>query len=170
MPARFERFVRALDEHGVRYVLIGGAALELHGSGYRTEDVDLVYARDSANIERLVRALALFRPRLRVRGEPAGLPILFDARFISNGENFTFVTDIGDVDIFGRIAGNFTFETLQPLAARFDMDGVTVSMLTLHGLRTTKMAAGRPKDALALPEIEAMLEAERVRNEEHHDA
>lgn len=160
MPAPVSAILRSLNEHGVRYILIGGAALELHGSGYVTQDVDVVYQRNRENVECLVRALAPYRPKLRVRGEPLGLPFVWDAKTILNGGNFTLATTLGDIDVLAAVAPGWTFEDLaQRYAARYEIGDLIVDMLTLEGILETKKAAGRPKDRLAIPEIEAMIEA-----------
>jgi len=51
------RILAALDDEGVAYVLIGGAALNVHGLVRATEDVDLLIAPSPENVERLKRAL-----------------------------------------------------------------------------------------------------------------
>ena len=43
---------RALDEHRVRYVLVGGLAMNLHGVPRMTMDVDLVLGLDPENLRR----------------------------------------------------------------------------------------------------------------------
>lgn len=155
--------IDALGRHDVRYVLIGGGALELHGSGYKTEDVDIVYDREPQNVQRLVEALAPFAPRLRMRDVENALPFVWDAQTIRNGLNFTLGTSIGDVDLLGAIPPGWTYADLvRDHAKRYDVDGRQIDMLTLDGLLATKRAAGRPKDHLAIPEIEAMIEARSV--------
>jgi hypothetical protein len=47
---------RALDEEAVRYLLVGGLALNIHGVERATMDVDLMVALDSANLEAFLRA------------------------------------------------------------------------------------------------------------------
>jgi hypothetical protein len=42
---------RCLHEHGVRYLLAGGLAMNLHGVPRMTMDVDLVLALDDANLD-----------------------------------------------------------------------------------------------------------------------
>ena len=58
-PAAFDplRAIRALNDHGVRFVLIGGFSARLHGSPSVTNDLDICYARDDDNIEGLVEAM-----------------------------------------------------------------------------------------------------------------
>ncbi|MGH7727734.1 MAG: hypothetical protein ACREM2_02920 [Vulcanimicrobiaceae bacterium] len=100
-------------------------------------------------------------PRLRVAGLDAELPFLWDVQTVLNGSNFTLTTTLGDLDLLGRIAPNWTYEDLiRDHARRYDVDGRQVDMLTLRGLLATKRAAGRAKDQLAIPEIEAMIEAQ----------
>lgn len=43
---------RALEEHKVRYLLVGGLAMNLHGVPRMTMDIDLVIALDTKNLER----------------------------------------------------------------------------------------------------------------------
>lgn len=53
-------FIELLHDHGVRYLIVGGEAVILHGHARLTGDVDFFFARDSANVERLFKALQQF--------------------------------------------------------------------------------------------------------------
>ena len=46
-----------LSRHGVECVIVGGVAAALHGSSIPTYDLDVCYARDTANLHRLAEAL-----------------------------------------------------------------------------------------------------------------
>lgn len=49
--------VRVLNKHGVRYIIIGGIAAEIHDLPVpATVDIDVTPARDRKNLERLARA------------------------------------------------------------------------------------------------------------------
>jgi hypothetical protein len=50
---------RALNAEGVRYVLIGGFAVILHGFVRATKDIDLLVDPTSDNVQRLKRAMAV---------------------------------------------------------------------------------------------------------------
>jgi hypothetical protein len=52
-----QRLLEVLADAGVEFVVVGGIALVLRGSGRVTVDVDLCYARDRANLRRLAAAL-----------------------------------------------------------------------------------------------------------------
>jgi predicted nucleotidyltransferase len=56
-PLDAERILRALAEHGVDYVLIGGLAVQTHGHIRTTGDADVIPAPDRANLKRLAVAL-----------------------------------------------------------------------------------------------------------------
>jgi hypothetical protein len=49
---------KALNDEGVRYILIGGFAVILHGFVRATKDVDLLVDASSDNVQRLKRAMA----------------------------------------------------------------------------------------------------------------
>jgi hypothetical protein len=46
---------RALEDEGVRYLVVGGLALNIHGVERATMDVDLMLALDAVNLEALLR-------------------------------------------------------------------------------------------------------------------
>src|SRR5688572_16237667 len=99
----FGRLLTVLASHEVKFVIVGGVAATIHGSARLTNDLDIVYARDSENMQRLVAALQPLRPYLR--GAPAGLPFRFDEQTVRAGLNFTLMTDAGAIDLLGEIAG-----------------------------------------------------------------
>ena len=55
--SRVVEVLRALEAEGVRYVLVGGVAVNLHGVGRTTQDLDLFLPSDFENIEKLKAAL-----------------------------------------------------------------------------------------------------------------
>jgi hypothetical protein len=93
MICALEPIVRQLNLDGVRYILIGGWAAIIHGTARSTNDVDVVYARDPDNVQRLVDALQPWDPYLR--GARPGLPFRWDTPTILAGLNFTLTTKAG---------------------------------------------------------------------------
>ncbi len=146
-----QRLLEVLADAGVDFVVVGGVAMVLRGSGRVTIDVDLCYARDDANLARIARALAPYHPRLR--GAPEGLPFLWDARTLRSGLNFTLTTDLGDVDLLGEITGLGDFHAVARGATAVDVGRTQPQVLDLDALERSKRAAGRVKDLLDLAEI-----------------
>lgn len=64
-PGR-EALLRALREGNVRFVLIGGAAIESHNQPYATQDIDVAPDREHENLQRLADVLNRLRCRLEI--------------------------------------------------------------------------------------------------------
>ena len=141
-----ERLARA----GVDFVLIGGVAGGAHGSSYGTFDVDLAYARDGENLERLAEVLRSLGAVLR--GAPPDVPFQLDARTLAAGANFTFSTSLGSIGILSDPVGAPPYDRLSADAVTIDVRGQTVRVASLDHLIAMKEAAGRPKDKLMATE------------------
>jgi hypothetical protein len=150
----FGRLFGALTAAGVRFVVIGGVALVARGGARLTNDLDIVYDRAADNLERLVRAVGPLHPRLR--GAPADLPFFFDVRSLRSGLNFTLVTDAGELDLLGDVAGLGGYVEALASSSTVALFGHDVALLDLDGLERTKRAAGRAKDLLDLETIRAL--------------
>jgi hypothetical protein len=140
--------LRLLTAHGVRFVLIGGFAAVIRGSPVITGDLDICYARDDDNLERLAQALRELEATLR--GAPPDVPFLLDARTLKNGDHFTFSTRAGPLDCLGTPSGTTGFKDVDADATDEDLDGLTVRVASLDDLIRMKRSAGRPKDRIAL--------------------
>jgi predicted nucleotidyltransferase len=152
----FEGLLRRLHGAGVEFVLVGGVAAVAHGAARLTLDIDVVYSRRPDTFDRLVAALAPLHPYLR--GAPPGLPFAWDRATLERGLNFTLTTDLGDIDLFGEIAGGGGFEDLNEQSLTLTLFGMPIRCLGLEALIRTKRAAGRPKDLEGIAELEALLE------------
>jgi hypothetical protein len=146
--------LRALVEHGVRFVLIGGYAGALRGSPMITGDVDICHASDRENLERLAAALDGLGARLR--GAPAEAPFLLDGRTLEAGDHFTFATDAGPIDCLGTPAGTDGFADLDASATDEDLEGVVVRVASLDDLIRMKRAVDRPQDRIAVEWLSAL--------------
>lgn len=146
--------LRALVDEGVRFVLIGGYAAALRGSPMMTGDVDVCYARDRRNLERM--AAALHGLHARLRGAPRGIRFQLDARSLAAGDHFTFSTDAGPIDCLGTPSGTEGFADLDAAATDEDLGGLVVRVASLDDLIRMKRAAGRRQDRIAIEWLEAI--------------
>jgi hypothetical protein len=146
--------LRALVDHAVRFVLIGGYAAALRGSPMMTGDVDICPARDRRNLDRLAEALRSLHARLR--GAPDDVPFLLDRRTLEAGDHFTFATDAGPVDCLATPAGIDGFADLDASATDEDLDGLLVRVASLDDLIRMKRAADRPQDRIAVEWLSAL--------------
>ena len=154
---QLEPILKALTESKVEFVVVGGVAITAHGSAYLTQDLDFCYSRTTKNLQKIVDALSQFSPRFR--GFPKDLPFVFDISLLRNGTNFTFKTDIGDVDLLGKVAGVGNYEVAFKSSEIKELFGLPIRILSIDALIEAKRAAGRTKDLLVLPELEALREA-----------
>lgn len=158
-----EGILRLLLRHEVRFVLIGGLAANSWGSPSLTFDIDICYARDPANLERLARALQ--EAGARLRGAPDDVPFRLDARSLQMGDSFTFKTRLGDVDALGTPTGTLGFEELDRTAVVREVARVPVRVAWLPDLIRMKVTAGRPKDLVEAEVLGALLEELESRGE-----
>jgi predicted nucleotidyltransferase len=161
-----EPLLRALERHGVDFVVIGGVAGLAQGSSYPTFDLDVAYARDPANLSRLVDALADIGVTLR--GAPSDLPFQLDVQTLANGANFTFDTKYGSFDVLADIAGIKSYEELRATSRLKQIAGVEVRVASLDDLISMKRAANRVKDQLMVVEYVEL--ADELRRQENEDA
>ena len=157
-----ERMLSALAAEGVQFVLIGGMAAILHGDVGVTVDLDVVPARDAANLERLVRALRTLGARIRTEGEPEGLAFDCSKQFFANLSPDSIVnmtTEAGDLDVTFRPSGTQGFRDLRRDAIEIEAaDRLHILVASLADIIRSKEAAGREKDRLALPRLRRLLD------------
>jgi hypothetical protein len=142
--------LRLLVAHGVRFVLIGGYAANIRGSPVITGDLDICYARDLGNLERLATALQEMEARLRGPGIPDDLPFLLEAKTLEMGDAFTFQTRYGSLDVLGTPSGTGGFKDLEKAATEIEVDGLTFRVASINDLIRMKRASARPKDHVHL--------------------
>jgi len=156
------RILKLLHRHGVGFVIIGGIAGRLWGSTTVTNDLDICYARDRANLESLARALRELKAKLR--GTDRDLPFQADARTLELGGHFTFVTSAGNFDCIGTPAGTTGYDQLARTATSMDLGDLSAPVAAIEELILMKRASARPKDLVEVQILAAVRdEIERKR-------
>jgi hypothetical protein len=159
-----------LSAHAVEFILVGGAAAVLQGAPIVTADVDFLYSQHPDNVERLLGALeeldAIFRDDLggrRIRPNRTHLSAV--------GEVQRLQTLHGPLDLLSVAAWpsrtvaasapapELTYEVLLGDALVMEVSGLAVRVASLERIIEAKRIAGRPKDLLAIAELEAVLRA-----------
>ena len=145
-----ERVVRALNDAGVAYVVVGGLAVAAHGVVRATRDLDIVPRPTESNMDRLARCLVALGGRHPIEETLTGTAL---ARPVS----FKVTTRHGEVQVLNGMHGVPPFEQLQ-------RDQITVEIAphalapvcSLAHLRAMKRAAGRPRDHVDLAELDEL--------------
>lgn len=167
-PLDLGRIVESLKRHGVAYVIVGGVAGRLHGASRLTFDLDVLARRDAENLDRMAAVLRELGAFLRVGGlddETArSLPFVLDGPSLSALETSTWRTEAGDLDVLSNlkdaVGQPVDFEELAERATASKLEGVAVYLVSLPDLITAKRFADRAKDHDALPELEALRDAQ----------
>lgn len=150
MQGELELVLRALEESGARYLIVGGVAVVLHGHPRFTADLDVVIQLDADNVRAAFAALARldYRPRAPVAPEDFADPTIRDAWIRDKGLTVFSLWSpqcpLTEVDIF--VQEPFDFDAVYSRALRADLGFATVSVIGLTDLLALKQAAGRAKD------------------------
>ena len=146
--------LQQLVDGGVEFVVVGGIAAIAHGSAFFTGDLDITYAPDDENLERLGEVLVALGARLR--GVTDDVPFIPDGRTLRRTRVLTLDTPIGRIDLLAQPDGAPVYAELRARAAQDIIAGVEVAYASLDDLIAMKKAAGRPKDLVAVEELEAI--------------
>jgi hypothetical protein len=150
---RFQ-FLKKLTDAGVEYVVIGGVAAILHGSARMTLDLDVCCSLAEPNLSRILTALRGSNPRHRMR--PDKLPMPDDPDQLRGFRNLYLATDLGVIDFLTEVTGLGEYSDVLRVSELVDVDETTCRVLNLDALIIAKRAANRPKDRLAVVELEVI--------------
>ena len=153
--------LQQLVANGVDFVVVGGLAAVVHGSVTNTYDLDVTYASGAENLDRLGRALIALDARLR--GVTDDVPFIPDGRTLRRTRVLTLDTPDGPIDVLAAPDGSPSYDTLRERASLTELAGVEVRIASLDDLIAMKKAAGRPKDLVAVEELEAIQRLQRER-------
>ena len=162
--AQIGAVVETMNRNGVRYVIIGGVASQLHGAPIaRTYDIDIVPDRAGPNLDALARALEEMHARLWVGlDEPRGLTMVFDRTTLGNIQHFlNLVTDHGPLDITYMPDGTQGYPDLRRSLVVIKVGAVDAPVAALEDVIRSKEAAGRVKDLDAVPKLQRFLKLRR---------
>jgi predicted nucleotidyltransferase len=143
LPADFKDFLRLLNSHRIRYLLVGGYAVGYHGYPRPTADMDVWIAIDPENAKRMVDVFHEFGYRADDMTEDL---FLAEEQITRMGvppmrlEVFTTLSGVEFEGCFRRRVSGF-------------IDGVPVKLVSLDDLLQNKQASGRLKDLTDIEQL-----------------
>jgi predicted nucleotidyltransferase len=144
LPQDFKEFLKLLNEHNVRYLLIGGYAVGFHGYPRATADMDIWVAIRPENAERLVAVLREFG---------FDLPELSPQLFLQEKQIIRMGVPPVMLEICTSISG-VEFDICYEKRIVAELDGVEVNLISLEDLKVNKKASGRSKDITDLEKLQ----------------
>jgi hypothetical protein len=166
--ALFEPLFEALGRDGVRYVVVGGVAVVLHGFARLTGDVDLALDLRPEEARKAVSTLTRLglRPRLPVDAAGFADPATRRSWVRDKGMRvFTFVDPANPlllVDCFAEDV--LPFDALWARSVVMPLAATSVRVACIADLIALKRIAGRVQDAQDIAALEA-IERERSRRD-----
>jgi predicted nucleotidyltransferase len=152
IPA-FDEMLRRLVAAEVRFVLIGGLAVNAWGVLRGTKDLDVVVDPERENLARLA-ALAVDAGG-QVQRPDAFLSSKFSiGAVLAQGERVEIETALGSLDVVQGLPGVPPYKELCLRAKQVEIMGVTIAVCSLEDLLAMKRAAGRTRDLADLEDLD----------------
>ena len=139
---RFEdvsRLLAALDQHGVRYVMIGSMAMAAHGVVRATQDIDFFVDPGAGNVARLRAALRAVFDDDSIE-EITSEDLAGEYPVVRYGPP----TGGGVIDLVGRLGERYSFDDIESQV--IEIDGIAVPVATARMLYEMKRDTLRPQD------------------------
>ncbi len=134
----FRDFIHQLNINHVRYILVGGYSVILHGYSRTTGDMDIWVDRTSENYNKIKQAFFDF-----------GMPVfdMTENAFLNNEslDVFSFGRPPTSIDMMVKVKG-LHFNECFDNSVFFDEDGLQIRTIHLNNLISAKKASGRSKD------------------------
>jgi hypothetical protein len=140
----FKEFIQSLNDNQVRYLIIGGYAVALHGYPRYTKDIDIWIEMSEENAERILAALAQF-----------GF-----ASLDLTTEDFTTADRVIQLGYPPNRIDRITtpdgveFSTCYAQKVDTELDELVISFIDLENLKLNKKASGRLQDLADLENLE----------------
>ena len=140
----FEEFIQLLNDNRVRYLVVGGYAVALHGYPRYTRDIDIWVELSEENATHIVEALKQFG------FASLGLK---KSDFLVEDQVIQLGYAPNRIDIITTLSG-VTFAECYEKRVPVEIDGVKINFIDLDSLRKNKKATGRLQDLADLENLE----------------
>ena len=139
----FKEFIQSLNDNNVRYLVIGGYAVALHGYPRYTKDIDIWLEMSPGNAENVVNALKQFG---------FGTLNLQPDDFLAPDQVVQLGYPPNRIDLITTPDG-VDFATCYDARVVITMDGLAINFIDLENLKRNKRASGRFQDLADLENL-----------------
>ncbi len=139
-----KEFIESLNYNNVRYIVVGGYAVAMHGHPRYTKDIDIWLDMTSRNAKQMTKALEDFG------FGPLGLK---DEDFLTPRQIIQLGYPPNRIDLITSIKG-MNFQVCYESVLEVEISGVKVKFIDLENLKKSKRIAGRHQDLADLDNLE----------------
>ncbi len=161
----YERIFRELAEQKIRYLVIGGIAVNIHGYSRATGDLDIMLSFEKENLERFIELIATlgFVPKIPVKIEELKDPEKVEAwkkeKHLKVFSVYNPQNELEHIDIMVENYIDFgsAYDNREVVTAK----GIEISVISIDDLIELKRIAGRKRDEI---DIKALQKIKEIKN------
>jgi len=132
----FKEFVELLNKNNVKYLIVGGYAVALHGHPRYTKDLDIWIGVNESNAEKLISVLKEFGfDALGLKSED----------FLTSGNVIQLGQPPNRIDLLTSVDG-VDFDSCYESKVKVNIEGMLANFIDLENLKINKKASGRHQD------------------------
>jgi len=162
----YKEILIELEKQGVKYLVIGGIAVNLYGHPRVTKDLDLMISFEKNNMDKFLEIVKSFGLKPRVPVEPEELADKNKRDFWKKEKNmkvFSFYNPKNDLEIIDIMIQDYLdFDEAYLKKETISDANLSVSMISIDDLIKLKELANRPRDR---EDIEVLKKLKELRYE-----
>lgn len=153
---QLQELLERLATAEIRFVLVGGLAVNAWGYVRGTRDVDIVPEPSPENLARLTALLEELGGKVEVGGRLLDSSAI--TTFLKTGDRMLVTTKLGPVDVLQGLPQVPRFEELDGAATEVEVGGALIRVCSLEHLLDMKRASQRTGDRADIEALEAAQE------------
>lgn len=162
----YEEILREFQKAKVRYVIVGGIAVNLLGSLRSTADIDILVEMSDNNLAKTIRILKKKGYRVKQPIDPMGMA---DGKtrndWIKNKhmKAFNFYKEDGMKEVDIIIESPVSFKEAAKSAIKIKCDDIILPVISINNIIKMKKNTGRSVDELDIKELEKIKRIKKVK-------
>lgn len=155
--------IEALTRNKIRFLIVGGLAVNLHGVPRVTQDIDIIASKDTTQILKMIDVLQQLGYISRIPVDPTGLADpekVKDWKENKNMKAFSFYHSKDNYKVIDIVIDcPFDFESAYNRRVEFKVNDTSVPVASIDDIITMKQSSARPVD---ISDIAMLYEAKRI--------
>lgn len=162
----YERIFKELQKNDIRYLVIGGIAVNIHGYSRATGDLDIMISFDESNLDAFIALLLElgFKPKMPVKIEDLGDPEKVGKwKKEKHMKVFSVYNPANELEHIDIMTENYIdFDDAYKKRESVTAGNIEISVISIDDLIELKKIAGRKRDEI---DILALQKIKELKNE-----